>query len=259
MTTPALLADPINPLQRFNSPSRSWSLLLHTLGLTSFLSTFASCYLYPTVHPNYTSHSDIQFLNDSFGGHFQFLTIIGLVAAAVGFTAALLADISGSFQLFKIKNYISIISTPLACLVSLLYWTIIAVNKEMMLPPEIIEKMTPTRDFGLHLSPLIFLTIDFLLFSPPWAINTKTAFYIHFSLGQGYFRWIQYCQKQNGWWAYPFLENMTMMQRKVFIVASTFISWLIFVGFRALYDSINRNNLKSPIEGASPKETKKRK
>jgi hypothetical protein len=54
-----------HPLQRINSPSRTLSLALHAVGLYNFF----KCFEYLQAHPNP--------FNESYGWHFQFLTILG--------------------------------------------------------------------------------------------------------------------------------------------------------------------------------------
>jgi hypothetical protein len=54
-----------HPLQRLHSPSLTASLILHTLGLVDF----AKCFEYLHAHPNP--------INQSYGWHFQYLTILG--------------------------------------------------------------------------------------------------------------------------------------------------------------------------------------
>src|SRR5438270_2715741 len=55
-----------HPLQRLHSPSRTFSLILHSLGLYSFAKSFE----YLQTHPNP--------INQSYGWHFQYLTILGM-------------------------------------------------------------------------------------------------------------------------------------------------------------------------------------
>jgi hypothetical protein len=55
-----------HPLQRLKSPSRTLSLLLHLTGLFSFAKSFE----YLHTHPNP--------INQSYGWHFQYLTILGI-------------------------------------------------------------------------------------------------------------------------------------------------------------------------------------
>jgi hypothetical protein len=55
-----------HPLQRLHSPSRTFSLILHAVGLCSFANSF----YYLQTHPNP--------INQSYGWHFQYLTILGM-------------------------------------------------------------------------------------------------------------------------------------------------------------------------------------
>jgi len=109
-TPPALK----HPLQRLHSPSRTASLILHTLGLVDF----AKCFEYLHTHPN--------LINQSYGWHFQYLTILGtlcfksaemlnypgLLVATLTFTAGILADVINSKLLFKVKNMLLFLAAP---------------------------------------------------------------------------------------------------------------------------------------------------
>lgn len=59
------LTAAIHPLQRIDSPSRTLSLALHAAGLYNFF----KCFEFLHAHPNP--------FNESYGWHFQFLTILG--------------------------------------------------------------------------------------------------------------------------------------------------------------------------------------
>ena len=72
--------------------------------------------------------------NDSYGWHFQYLTIIGLSLATLTFTFGSLADITLSPRLFLIKNALSMCSAPLEVLISVLYWSLRAVRDTMRAP-----------------------------------------------------------------------------------------------------------------------------
>lgn len=105
-----------HPLQRLTSPSRGASALLHSLGLASFAYSFA--YLVRNPNP----------VNDSYGWHMQYLTILGLSLAAATFAVGLLADVSLNHALFEVKNALSVASAPMEVLISLLYWGLRAVR-----------------------------------------------------------------------------------------------------------------------------------
>lgn len=98
------------------APKRTASaILLHSLGLVSFAYSFR--HLVSNPNP----------VNDSYGWHFQFLTILGLALATATFVVGLLADLTVSHTLFSIKNALSMASAPMECLISLLYWGLRAV------------------------------------------------------------------------------------------------------------------------------------
>jgi hypothetical protein len=75
--------------------------------------------------------------NESYGWHFQYLTIIGLMLATLTFTAGALADLTLSPRLFHIKNLLSMCSAPLECLISTLYWGLRAIDPKLVVPEEL--------------------------------------------------------------------------------------------------------------------------
>lgn len=71
------------------------------------------------------------------GGQYQFLTIIGLVFSILTFACGLLADLTLNRQLFELKNGLSVCSAPLEVLVSILYWGLCAIDKKLVVPPDL--------------------------------------------------------------------------------------------------------------------------
>jgi hypothetical protein len=85
---------------------------------------------HPLDHTN-----PIIYSNDSYGWHFQYLTIIGLALSTLTFAFGLLADITLSRRLFAVKNALSVASAPIECLITILYWGLRAVSS-LNLPPK---------------------------------------------------------------------------------------------------------------------------
>merc|ERR1711988_1437894 len=71
-----------HPLQKLRSPSRTFSLLLHVLGVASFSYNFHFLTVWETP------------FDLAYGWHFQFLTILGLSAALLSFSFGILADLT---------------------------------------------------------------------------------------------------------------------------------------------------------------------
>lgn len=174
-----------HPLQRLSSPSRQFSLLFHIVGIASFASSFRFLNTWETP------------MSEAFGGHYQFLTIIGLTLALCTFVVGLLADATLSPRLFFVKNLLSICSTPLEVLISILYWGLSAIDKGLLMPPE--HQLDFLPDFGFHAAPGLFLTLDLLLLSPPWTIHGYSAITLSQVLAFLYWFWVEYCFSHNGW------------------------------------------------------------
>lgn len=175
-----------HPLQRLSSPSPSLSLILHVLGVLSFTYNFHFLTVWETPFAV------------AYGWHFQFLTILGLSASLLSFAIGILSDLTLSTALFNIKNAICIVATPLEVLISLLYWGIRAIDPSLLMPDEFQIALIP--DIGFHLAPAVFLTLDLVLFSPPWTIPTYGVFSISTALAFSYWYWVELCFSHNGWY-----------------------------------------------------------
>lgn len=136
-------------------------------------------------------------MSASFGGHYQFLTILGLSLAQCTFVVGFLADITLSPQLFRLKNILSVCSAPLEVLISILYWGLCAIDKSLVFPPE--SQLDFLPDFGFHAAPAVFLATDLLLLSPPWTVNAYSALALSEVLAFSYWFWVEYCFSHNGW------------------------------------------------------------
>jgi hypothetical protein len=173
-----------HPLQRLHSPARGISLLVHILGIISFTLSYKYLIDYPTL------------INDSYGWHWQYLTILGLTVAYATFIFGFLADITLSPRLFLIKNTLSLCSAPLEVLISILYWGISAYDKHLVVPPEL--HIAPLADVGFHAMPSILLVVDLLFLSPPWTIHALPNMLLSSGIAVAYWTWVEQCYKHNG-------------------------------------------------------------
>lgn len=221
-TSSAALTNLIDhhPLQRLPSPSRTTSLTIHLLGLSSFAYSFH----YLSANPNH--------INQAYGWHFQYLTIIGLLLATLTFLSGLLADLTLSPVLFHTKNVLSMCSAPLEVLISLLYWGLRAVNPELVVPKELELPLPP--DLSFHLAPSAFLVLDLLFLSPPWTITVGPAFGLSGVIAFGYWFWIERCFEKNGFYPYPIFELLEFEGRvglfgasaALMAVSTAVLSWV---------------------------------
>jgi FAR-17a/AIG1-like protein len=173
-----------HPLQRLPSPSRGVSLIVHILGIISFTLSYKYLIDYPTL------------INESYGWHWQYLTILGLTVAYATFVFGFLADITLNPTLFLIKNTLSLCSAPLEVLISILYWGISAYDKSLVVPPEL--HIAPLADVGFHAMPSIFLVVDLLFLSPPWTIEVAPTMVLSSGIAVAYWAWVEHCYSHNG-------------------------------------------------------------
>ncbi|KAF3768893.1 hypothetical protein M406DRAFT_337222 [Cryphonectria parasitica EP155] len=219
------MANITHPLQRLASPSRSLSAIVHLLGITSFSLSFRWLVMYPSPQ------------QQEFGGSFQFLTIIGLALALTSMVFGLLADLTLNQSLFKIKNIISVCSTPLEVLISILYWGISFIDKRLLVPEELQLPFLP--DFGFHAMPAIMLALDLLLLSPPWTIKFQGAMMLSTVIAFMYWAWIEYCFSHNQTYPYPIFTLLTTPQRIALFVGSGITCAISTMGLKWLYGKIN--------------------
>lgn len=172
-------------LQRLTSPSRTFSLLLHVLGTASFCYSFYWLTIWETP------------FSVAYGWHFQFLTIIGLLTAVMSFVFGIFADLTNIAAFFMAKNAVAVIATPLEVVISILYWSIKAIDPTLLFPDEF--RMPLFVDVGFHLAPAVFLTLDLVLLSPPWTIPAYGTMTLSTTLAFAYWYWVELCFSKNGW------------------------------------------------------------
>lgn len=214
-----------HPLQRLESPSRSISAFVHIVGLASF----AYSYHYLSAHPNH--------INQSYGWHFQYLTIIGLSLATATFTLGLLSDATLSRPLFLAKNILSCCSAPMEFLISTLYWGLRAIDPTLVVPKEL--ELPLETDISFHLIPTVMLLIDLLFLSPPWTISIVPALGLSGAIAFGYWFWIELCYSKNGFYPYPLFALLDQKQRVGLFVGSAVVMTLSTVILKWLYGKVN--------------------
>ncbi|TVY40705.1 UPF0641 membrane protein [Lachnellula subtilissima] len=214
-----------HPLQRLSSPSRGISAIIHILGIISFTLSYKYLVDFPTP------------INDSYGWHWQYLTILGLTVAYATFIFGLLADLTLSPKLFFIKNSLALCSAPLEVLISVLYWGICAIDKTLVIPPEIY--IDPYADVGFHAMPAILLTVDLLFLSPPWTIHAIPAMGLSSAIAVGYWAWVEHCFKHNGFYPYPLFAQLDTIQRTALFTTAALTMTASTMILRWLHGRVN--------------------
>ncbi|KAK9237274.1 FAR-17a/AIG1-like protein-domain-containing protein [Lipomyces kononenkoae] len=206
----------------------SWSSGLYALGAVIF-----------NMDLRYVSISNNP-VNQSYGGQLQFLTILGVIASYITVTIGLLANIVGSPYLLRVKNGLLLLSAPLEVLISILYGSISAFNRELLVPKTVTFYLPPQIDFGLHGAPAIVLLIDFLCFSSNWTMSPVAVLALYFSAGVGYWAWVHKTYSINNYFPYPLFDIVTTEQRAVIFAIAISMLYVVFLALRKLHSILNK-------------------
>lgn len=194
-------------------------------------------------------------INDSFGWHMQYLTIIGLSLAASTFAVGLLADLTLSPTLFRIKNTLSIASAPMEVLISILYWALRTVRRAPahfpptpltldqidpgLVMPDWAPVLSLKTDFSFHAIPSVALVVDLLFFSPPYAISALPALGLSSFIALAYWFWTELCYSKNGFYAYPIFEQLDTPGRAALFSGSAVVMAVSTLSLSWLYGKVN--------------------
>ena len=94
-------------------------------------------------------------------------------------------------------------------------------------------------DLSFHLFPPIFLTIDFLLLSPPWNISARNALALSTSIAFGYWFWVEQCYSHNNFYPYPIFDEVNLMGRIGLFCLSAVVMTGSTVALKRVYASLN--------------------
>ncbi|KAI8393881.1 FAR-17a/AIG1-like protein [Radiomyces spectabilis] len=160
-----------------------------------------------------------------FGGHFQYLTILGLTTATFAFALNVLRFmVPGSMP--TAYEIVSNIATPLEGLVCVMYWSMVLYDPETLIPKDM-PPIPVNVDFSLHLYPALFLWFDFLVFNIEFERSYRHIMVIY-GFCVFYLLWSSYCNSKNGYWPYPFLNEFSDLGRVAFYGGCGTLCWCMY-------------------------------
>lgn len=190
-----------------------------------------------------------DFIATQKGGHFQYLTIQGLVVSWLTMVTSLVCDlIPASNGIRTVKRTFLMIALPLAFVISSIYWTLL-----LFFPSLILQKMSTEQepsseaepellriplkvDLALHASPLISLLIDFFAFESKYSAKQviSVAPLVVLLSTIWYASWVEYCASFNSSFPYPFLTENDLNGRLIIYVSAAALAYSCFCSFNSL-------------------------
>ncbi|KAL1944602.1 hypothetical protein VTO73DRAFT_3032 [Trametes versicolor] len=184
------------------------------------------------------------------GGHFQFLTIQGLVLAWITMILSLGCDLFPSRLLRNAKRTILMTALPVSIVISTIYWNLLLFMPHMILMADP-EETTPTSssqvsgparlslpvDLALHAAPAIAMFIDFYFFEPRYSksVSRRGSIALAALSGSWYSWWVERCASYNGFFPYPFLTENPYNIRVLIYTGATVFSAVSFMVLNALH------------------------
>ncbi|CAD6932650.1 unnamed protein product [Tilletia controversa] len=219
-------------------------LAFHVLGFASCFSAFNELHTVSAI-----SGHDIE---QEFGGHWQFLTNIGLSFTAASFALSILLDFAPHFKpLRAAKLFFATPALPAESLIAALYWTLLSISPDLLIMPSQTEDpltgkiiLTSIRlpiwlDLRLHAFPGVLMLIDYYFFSPAWSENTQ-ALVVGGAPTLVYIAWVTVCAHFNGHYPYPLLTEASVLGRLGIYAGSLAVMISLTIFFRATHVSVDK-------------------
>jgi len=138
-------------------------------------------------------------------------------------------------SVIRAKRLMTMMSLPLAAVVSTVYWSLVLLAPSLILPPSVDspkDSSAPPKlayisrdvDLMVHLFPALFLSIDFYLLEEKYFGMDVTSYAPLMSIvfAVWYSSWIEYLAVFNRRFPYPFLEHPFPTRVVIYAATATF-------------------------------------
>ncbi|KAL7409267.1 FAR-17a/AIG1-like protein [Mrakia frigida] len=213
----------------------------------------AASYMYWGFHKLHTA----DFLSDidnQYGGHWQFLTILGLWTSLLYLFISIFTPLLPSV-LHPLKRIILLLALPVETVITSIYWSLILLAPQLILPPATpvegevqpeepnLFRIPLSMDLALHAVPAVILLLEFFGWEKAyrgwrgsWGAAAVAAF-----AAVAYGTWSERCgARNNGLFPYPFLTFNTYETRLCIYGGATTFALFFFFGLNALKKKFER-------------------
>lgn len=163
-------------------------------------------------------------INESYGSHFQYLTILGLCASLLTqFVGVLSVFFARSSFLRGLKKRLNLLAAPTELLISLLYWSIKSIDPKLLIDPKINATLPQWVDLSIHVYPAIVEVLDVLFYTSRFNTSSISVFTLFSVITGLYWSWVHHTFSKNGFFPYPLLELLDQQKRVALFVGATVI------------------------------------
>ncbi|PAA78280.1 hypothetical protein BOX15_Mlig026933g2 [Macrostomum lignano] len=159
----------------------------------------------------------------NFGGKYEYLTVLNLVFLTASLTLSFLCELLpiglNSNPVHKLKGILNAASATISMFVCLAFWSIYAINRELVFPAVLDSIIPPWHNHAIHTTVLPVSLISYLLTPKSHAPRFATLMCVASGLVVCYTLWIYVIYLNTGRWVYPVLAVLGAPARAAFIAA----------------------------------------
>ncbi|XP_055693251.1 androgen-induced gene 1 protein-like [Lutzomyia longipalpis] len=171
------------------------------------------------------------------GGKFKYLTFLNAICQAVYYTIALVNDLMGSNKVSqknlplirKLRDYIMVsLAFPLATNVSTTFWTLMAIDRELVFPKFLDDFVPSWLNHIMHTMILVCIVAELFVTFRKYPTRRNGMFGLIVFM-TGYLIWIHVIRHYSGVWVYPVLDVLPFALRIVFFVVVIGLTALFYI------------------------------
>jgi len=184
-----------------------------------------------------------------FGGVFKYLTFLNMVLQFIFFTLAFFANFSEkNSRLGKAKDLVfSSAAFPFGMFVGIVFWSLWAVNRELILPARYDPYFPSWANHLMHTTVLPLQLGELILCHHSYP-SRRLGGAITASLTFAYLVWINIIYYYGGFWVYPVFQVLTEAQRLVFMLVCSCFGVLLYIMGEAANNVIWGVTRKKPVD-----------
>jgi hypothetical protein len=170
----------------------------------------------------------------SFGWHFQYLTVLGLLLTAITLLASMLNS--------DAKQLLLGVTVPVESLVTSMYWSLALYDPALVVLDASIG-IPLLVDLCFHLFPFLAVATELFVYTPEFKASQVHVVVLSV-LSVVYGVWAHVCFYMNGYWIYPFLTHLSDEYRIGFFVVGSVLGVVAYGVAAQLHARMHNSKVK---------------
>ncbi|XP_020724160.2 androgen-induced gene 1 protein isoform X2 [Bombus terrestris] len=188
-------------------------------------------YMYTVIPPNLLK------MHNSYGGKFKFLTFWDAIIQAIFFFICILNDWFGTNAVSpkkppfirKLKDHVhAILGFPIAMFVGIIFWTLMFVDRELVLPKALDPYFPWWLNHLMHTMIMVSTLIEMII-APRKYPRKSFGLLCLLSFMFIYLIWVHIIFYKSGIWVYPILDVLPLPLRIVFFIVMLLIAVFLYL------------------------------